>query len=210
MFSRLPVPYDAFEPASESGGPLPSFSSILFPDFEGGETSADALPEAFAIDDLDMASWAVAKILESEARIEQRSRLAKEFKSRIDGWLASANRRDDESVSRLSFLLEPYVRKEISNLRNSRTLSLPTGLASLRRLPDRLDIIDGDEAIAYCEAEHPEAIIVRKEHDKARVKDLILHHAEPIPGIAAELGSDKLYVKPLKIRPSALAGKEAA
>ena len=193
------------EPASESSSLLPSFPSILFSGFEDKDTptaasSNDSATENFIIDDPNKASWAVAKILESEARIAQRAQLAKDFKSRIDAWLLSANQQDEDSISYLSFLLEPYVKNEISKLHNSKTLSLPTGLASIRKLPDRLDILDYTEALSYCEAHYPEAIIIKKELDKSYLKDLILKQAEPIPGISAELGTDRLYVKPLKLQ----------
>jgi hypothetical protein len=63
-----------------------------------------------------------------------------------------------------------------------------------------VEITDNAEALAYCETEHPEAVIIKKELDKTVLKDLILKQAEPIPGVEAELGTDKLYVKPLKIK----------
>jgi hypothetical protein len=184
---------------AESGVLCPSLSTILFPDFDNSAINAgSSAAECFTVDSLDKASWAVSKILEAEARIAQRAELAREFKSRIDTWLESANRQDNDSISYLSILLEPYVKDEVSKLYKSRTLSLPTGLASLRKLPDRLEITDNAEALAYCEAEHPEAVIIKKELDKSVLKDLILKQAEPVPGVEAELGPDKLYVKPLK------------
>jgi hypothetical protein len=185
----------------------PTLSTILFSDFENDQTSistdANALASgSFIIDNLNKASWATSKILEAEARINQRTELAKDFKNRIDLWLASANQQDSDSVSYLSFLLEPYVKNEVSKLHKSKTLSLPTGTASLRKLPDRLDINDSSVALAFCETEHPEAVIIKKELDKSILKDLILKHAEPIPGVSAELGKEKLYIKPLKIAKS--------
>jgi phage host-nuclease inhibitor protein Gam len=196
---------------------LSTLSNILFPDFENVKTSiqhdseAPAQPDAanptdaqpvlsFIINDPSKASWAIARILESEAGIAQRTSLAESYKTRIDQWLASANRQDSDSISYISFLLEPYVKDEVAKLYKSRTLSLPTGTASLRKLPDRLEITDSSTALAYCEAEHPEAVIVKKELDKSILKDLILKQAEPIPGVEAELGPDKLYVKPLKLK----------
>jgi phage host-nuclease inhibitor protein Gam len=152
------------------------------------------------LDNLSKASWAVSKILEAETRTARRAELAREFKTRIDAWLESANLQDNESIAYLSILLEPYVKDEVSKLHKSRTLSLPTGMASLRKLPDRLEITNGDEALAYCESEHPEAVIIKKELDKSILKDLILKQAEPIPGVDAELGTDKLYVKPHKLK----------
>ena len=174
-------------------------------------TEADALAsESFTINDLAKASWATSKILEAEARISQRAELAKDFKSRIDQWLQSANQQDNNTMSYLSFLLEPYVKNEVSKLHNSKTLSLPTGVASLRKLPDRLEITDSSMALAFCETEHPEAIVIKKELDKSVLKDLILKQAEPIPGVSAELGEDKLYIKPLKIGKSTDTPKLAA
>ena len=205
MFNPVSYQDDITETASESSSLLPSFPSVLFPDYENNQTltttsSNDLVVESFTIDDIGKASWSVAKILEAEARIAQRAQLAKDFKSRIDTWLESANKQDEDSISYLSFLLEPYIKNEVSKLHNTKTLSLPTGLASLRKLPDRLDIINADEALSYCETEHPEAVIIKKELDKAVLKDLILKKTEPIPGVEAELGADKLYIKPLKIK----------
>jgi phage host-nuclease inhibitor protein Gam len=218
MHNSLSYQANPFEQAPEPSSLLPSspsFHSILFPDFENKEAPAaassnDSAAEGFTIDNLSKASWAVSKILEADARIAQRTQLAKEFKSRIDAWLQSANSQDEDSISYLSFLLEPYAKNEISKLHNSKTLSLPTGTASFRKLPDRLDITDTPTALAYCEIEHPEAVIIKKELDKSVLKDLILKQAEPIPGIEAELGMDKLYVKPLKLQAPTIIEKDAA
>jgi hypothetical protein len=118
------------DPATESGSLLPSFLSILFPDFENAvmpsaAQSDDIATDGFIIDNLSKARWATAKILEAEARITRRLELAREFKTRIDQWLESASLQDNDSISYLSILLEPYVKNEVSKLYKSRTLSLP-------------------------------------------------------------------------------------
>jgi phage host-nuclease inhibitor protein Gam len=209
--------YEYYEDALEqTAAPFPgsslSLSRILFPDFENvktfiqpvpseGEAQADANPSpAFIIDDPSKASWAIARILEAEAGIAERTALAESFKARIDQWLDSANSQATDSIDYLSFLLEPYVKEEVAKQYKSRSLTLPTGTASLRKLPDRLEITDGALALAYCETEHPEAIVIKKELNKTVLKDLILKQAEPIPGVEAEIGPDKLYVKPLKLK----------
>jgi len=192
---------------------LPTLPNILFPDFGNAHaiiapnvntnpnTNADDTPttEPFVIDTPSKAAWAIASVLEAEERINQRKALADEYKARLDAWLVSASNQDNNTISYLSFLLEPYVSDEVSKLHKSKTISLPTGTASLRKLPDKLEITDNDAAIAYCEIEHPEAVIIKKELNKPILKDLILKQAEPIPGVEAELGGDKLYIKPLKI-----------
>jgi phage host-nuclease inhibitor protein Gam len=194
-------PFEDDELTNESGL-LPSFPTVLFPDFNAPIPSDGESPacEQFTIDNISKASWATARILEAEIRIAQRTDLAKDYKARIDAWLDTANRQDDDSIAYLSILLQPYVASEVSKLHNSKTLNLPTGSASLRKLPDRLDIIDPATALAYCEKAHPEAVIIKKEFDKSILKDLILHQAEPVPGVDAECGAEKLYIKPLKIK----------
>ncbi|GHT84318.1 hypothetical protein FACS1894137_07210 [Spirochaetia bacterium] len=202
MLTTLPYADDATEQTTIVGSSLPPLSNILFPDFENTLLAPTDTPatEQFTVDSPSKASWAVSRILEAEARMDQRSALANEYKARIDAWLESANQQDSDSIFYLSLLLEPYAKAEISKLHKSRTLSLPTGLASLRKLPDRLEITDSAAALAYCEAEHPEAVIIKKELDKSILKELILKQAEPIPGVDAELGPDKLYVKPLRLK----------
>jgi hypothetical protein len=214
MLTNITINEDQIS-SSESSQSYPTLSTILFPDIGNDETSIHVDSEAqaeesFTIDNLNKASWATSKILEAEARITQRAELAKDFKNRIDLWLSSANQQDNNSISYLSFLLEPYVKNEVSKLHNSKTLSLPTGIASLRKLPDHIEITDPTAALAFCEAEHPEALIIKKELNKPILKDLILKQSEPIPGVSAELGSEKLYIKPLKIGESPILPQIAA
>ena len=195
------------EAEEASGNPdslLPTLPNILFPDFGNAQAVVpaegdDAATEQFVVDTESKASWAIACILEAEERIDRRKALVDEYKARLDAWLDTASRQDSNSVSYLTFLLEPYVKDEVSKLHKSKSLSLPTGIASIRKLPDRLEITDNAAAIAYCESEHPDAVIIKKELSKPILKDLILKQAEPVPGVEAELGAEKLYIKPLKI-----------
>jgi phage host-nuclease inhibitor protein Gam len=198
----------ADELTDDTAGLLPTLPNILFPDFGNAQAliAADGdVPTTgqFTVDTPSKASWAIATILEADERISRREALVDEYKARLDAWLDTASSQDSNTISYLSFLLEPYVKDEVSKLHKSKTLSLPTGTASLRKLPDRLDITDNAAAIGYCEKEHPEAVIIKKELNKTILKDLILKQAEPVPGVETELGSEKLYVKPLKLQASA-------
>lgn len=185
------------EPASlafADSGSLPSLPNVLFPDFFIPSAEAPAA-EPFTVDSLSKASWAAARILEAQARTAQRSELARSYKSRIDAWLSDANSSDNDSIDYLSALLKPWVESEVSKQRRSRSILLPTATAQLRKLPDRIDIVDRDAALAYCKANHPEAVVVREEISKTAVRSLILGQGEAIPGVEAELGRDELYIK---------------
>jgi hypothetical protein len=205
---------DRTEPASV---PLDLPSSILYPDFPAipdfgsapslspvpvdlsnpSESSDTVAPAAapFVVDSLAKADWAVSRILEAEARIARRAALASELHARIDAWLTKASAADNDSISYLTMLLRPFVETEVSMQRRSRSLVLPSGVAQLRKLPDRLDIIDRDAALSYCETSHPDAVIVKKDLSRSALKTLIVSQGEAIPGCSFELGPDELYIR---------------
>jgi hypothetical protein len=174
-------------------GSLPSLSNVLF-DFTIPSAEAPAA-EPFTVDSLSKASWCASRILEAQARTAQRSDLARSYKSRIDIWLSDANAADIDSIDYLSSLLKPWVEAEVAKQRRSRSILLPTATAQLRKLPDRIDIVDRDAALAYCKTNHPDAVIVREDISKTAVRSLVFTEGEAIPGVEAELGHDELYIK---------------
>lgn len=178
---------------SAEPGSLPSLSNVLF-DFTIPSAEAPAT-EPFTVDSLSKASWVAARILEAQARTAQRSDLARSYKTRIDTWLSDANATDIDSIDYLSSLLKPYIEFEVAKQRRSRSVLLPTATAQLRKLPDRVDIVDASAALGYLKANHPEAVIVREDISKSAVRSLIFTEGEAIPGIEAELGHDELYIK---------------
>lgn len=178
-------------------GQLPSLSNVLFPDFSIPSTNAEApATTSFRVTDVSSASWCASRILEAQARVDQRAELARSYKARIDAWLSDANSSDNDSIDYLSMLLKPWVESEVTKQRRSRSILLPTATAQLRKLPDRIDIVDREAALSYCKANHPEAVVVREEISKTAVRSLIFTEGEAIPGIEAQLGRDELYIRP--------------
>ncbi|MGA2547941.1 MAG: host-nuclease inhibitor Gam family protein [Rectinemataceae bacterium] len=199
---------DRTEPASV---PLDLPSSILYPDFSAtldlgsspslsspvpvdSSESSDMVAPAFIVDSLAKADWAVARVLEAEARIARRAALAANLHERIDAWLTKSSSTDNDSIVYISSLLRPFVESELAMQRRSRSLILPSGVAQLRKLPDKLDIVDKDAALSYCESSHPEAVIIKKDLSKTELKRLVFS-GTAIPGVSAELGSDELYIR---------------
>jgi hypothetical protein len=193
----------ALESASLQSAPLdlPPISDILYPDFFApvpapSEASTAPAAPAFVVDSIPKADWAVGRILDAQARIDSRSALASELHARVDTWLTKANDPDNDSIVYISSLLRPFAEFEIAKQHRSRSLFLPSGTAQLRKLPDRLSIDDAEAAISYCEAQHPSAVIVKKDVSRTELKRLIFTDGEAIPGVTAELGSTELYIKP--------------
>ena len=191
------------ESASPQSAPLdlPPLSDILYPDFfapvsiptEPGSTPP---APAFVVDSIAKADWAVGRILDAQVRIDSRSALASELHARVDAWLTKANVPDNDSIVYISSLLRPFAEAEIAKQHHSRSLFLPSGTAQLRKMPDRLSIDDAEAAISYCEAQHPSAVIVKKDVSRTELKRLIFTDGEAVPGVTAELGSTELYIKP--------------
>jgi len=181
-------------PATPDPGSAPSLSPVPIDPSESSDTMAPAAAP-FVVDSLARADWAVSRILEAEARIARRAALSSELHARIDAWLTKASAADNDSISHLSMILRPFVEIEVSTQRRSRSLVLPSGTAQLRKLPDRLDIVDRDAALSYCESSHPEAVIVKKDLSRSALKTLIVSQGEAIPGCSFELGPDELYVR---------------
>ncbi len=175
-------------------GSLPSLSNVLF-DFTipSAETPAAA---PFTVDSFSKASWCASRILESQARVDQRADLARSYKARIDAWLSDANAADIDSIEYLSAALKPYIEFEVSRQRRSRSVLLPTATAQLRKLPDRIDIVDRDAALAYCKENLPRLVITREDLSKTELKKAVFD-GNAIPGVEAELGCDELYIRPV-------------
>ncbi len=174
---------------------LPSLSSVIYPDIEIHSTDPEApAAEQFVVDDFSKANWCASRIVDAQARIDQRSELARSYIERIRTWLEAANASDQETVSYLSTLLRPFVESAVAQQHRSRSLILVSAVASLRKLPDHLEITDAAAALAYCKTHHPEAVVVREDLSKTELKKLALD-GTAIPGVAMELGADQLYVK---------------
>ena len=151
-------------------------------------------PDYFQVDTVDKASWAAGKLLEAEDRITHRNELAKTYKSRIDKWRDRANKEDADSVDYFKGLLRQYADRAVSTQHKSRSIHLVGSVLSLRKKPHRVEISEPDRALSYCEAEHPEALIIKKDLSKSVLKGLLSNGTE-IPGCRLEPGRDELYVK---------------
>lgn len=154
--------------------------------------------EGFQVTDLQSADWTVRKAKEAETRIIQRETLAAAYKQRIDEWLAEANKADKDTVDYMAALLKPFVEAELKG-QKTRTLKLPSGDAQIRKMPDRIEIGDEVELVAFLEAAAPDAVRIRKEVDKTALKKLVLEDGNLYKDgrVLARIagGEERLYIK---------------
>ena len=167
---------------------MPRLEEILSPD-----STEDKEP--FIVDNPEKAAWTARKILDAEARITQYTDQAKQYKKQIDSWFNRAVQEEIESVNYLKALIRPYVEQEVSKQSKSKTIRYPGLNIQLRKKPDRIDITDKDIAMSFCEANHTDAVIIKKELSKTYLKDLLTKKGEIIPGTTMVLGETELYFK---------------
>lgn len=202
--ARLTEPSTESSLASASGS-APALADLLF-DFEipstpsASPSDGSEAPAAvqFTIDTFDKASWAASRILSAQTRIAQRTELAQAYRVRIDAWLSSSNKADEDTLAYLSVLLKPFIESELSRSHSrSRTLHLPTASASLRKSPDHVSVLDEAAAMAYLESNHPSAIVTKRTISLSTLRTLVFTEGEAVPGVEASLGSDTLHIKPI-------------
>lgn len=167
--------------------PAPSLEDLLV-------AGQEIKPEHFTINNPEKAAWAARRIKAAQDRIEERKDLAKSYKAQIDAWFRKSIQEDEESIDFLKQILRPYVDQEISVQRKSKTLRLPGISVQLRKKPDRIDVVENETAISFCEANHPDAVIIKKEISKSYLKQL-LAKGEIIPGCDLMLGEEEIYIK---------------
>ncbi len=151
--------------------------------------------EPFIIDTPEKSAWAARKIIDGENRIQQYTDQAKEYKKRIDSWFQKAVQREMESVNYLKTIVRPFIEQEISRQVKSKTIRYPGLSIQLRKKPDRVEITDTDIALSFCEANHPDAVVVKKSLSKSFLKNLLAKKGEIIPGTSIVPGYTELYFK---------------
>ncbi|PKL23542.1 MAG: hypothetical protein CVU43_16420 [Chloroflexi bacterium HGW-Chloroflexi-5] len=178
----------------------PDLGEILFSE---GQPMVSSDPATFTIQTIDVATWAARKVLSAQARILDRKVLATEYKKRIDAWLERASKEDEDSVGFLSGHLRVFTEQQVSVQRKSRSVALPGATLSLRKKPDRIEVLDEAELLAYCEASYPEAIVLTKSLSKTALKAMIKTGELP-SSIELVPGEDEFYIRSDDDNPQAI------
>lgn len=173
-------------------GSSPDLGELLC---NSGTMDDSTSPEQFRISSLEQASWAARKVVSARRRIVDREALASRYIETIKAWLERANREDSESISFLTIHLKSFAEQEIATQRRSKTVFLPGARLSLRKKPDRIEIVDESRVITFCEERYPEAIVIKRSVPKAALKLIIARTGEIPPAVDYVPGSEELYIE---------------
>lgn len=150
--------------------------------------------ESFVVDTLDKATWATSKYLAAERRMRDRKLLADTYIDRITAWLDRANKGDLATQAFMETLLDPFVRQYLEGQKRGKSFKVLGARLGIRKGFDQLNIEDLDAAVAYCQENLPDALIVRKDISKAIAKSYLADGFE-IPGLSMTEGSERLAIK---------------
>lgn len=160
----------------------------------------DDYEEGFLVDNQDKAEWVIAKIVESQKRIDDKISRAKEFKQRIEAWLDNIIATDERNIERLKEKLKPYVSTLIAS-QEKKSVNTIVGTVGYRKSPDKLVFENEDMLLKRLEKNHPEAVKIKKSISKTEIKKLLKNKKISIE--CAELitmtqGENRFYVSPNK------------
>lgn len=123
----------------------------------------------FEIKDDKAADWALRKIREAEARIEQVQRFADERKAEIDAWAETATEREAHTITFFTGLLQAYHHSIYKENHRIKTIKLPAGELQLRKSQPQY-IRDDDKLTAWLKAHRPEFVRIKESPDWAEAK----------------------------------------
>jgi len=152
-------------------------------------------PPGFAIDSLDKANWAIAKIVRAERAIAQRQAVAEAYLDKVRKWLDDANKADISTVDAMTEMLKPWATVEIAKGTGAKHVKLLGGEIGYRQSPASLEVNDEAAAIAWAEENCTEAVKIEKRLIKTPLKKLIMENGECPPGVEVKPGDIKWYVK---------------
>ena len=163
----------------------------LFDELEGGDKE---LTPSFAVKDLQSADWTLRKILRAQHNIEEREITAEAVRTKLDKWLAEANKPDLATIEFMQGKLEPYIADSLQGEKR-RSVKLPSGTAGFRASPERVEVEDEAAALTWCEANLPAAVKVKKYLSLTEIKASIKAGSAMPEAVRLVGGETRFYVK---------------
>lgn len=151
---------------------------------EAEEVPAERPPWAVATE--GDAIWAVDRLLTARQR---RDRIAEQCRA----VLAAAERDVERAEAFFLPLLEDWARRNPP--RTGRTIRLPTGSLSFRRVPGGPRVVDDAAALAWARAALPDAVRVVASVDRTAIKAYAAATGELPPGVELKPDDESFHVR---------------
>lgn len=160
--------------------------------FEDGIEKTE-VENRFKVTDLDTANWAFKKINALNARISEKKKLAQEEIERINAWLESENKTDQQSIEYFEHLLVEYY-QELRAADPKAKLSTPYGKVTSRKKQPSWEF-DDTAALEYFKSNKPELIEVKESFNKTQAKKVFTPVLNELGSVVDENGEVVDFVK---------------
>ena len=148
------------------------------------------------ITDPGSADWALRKVAKVDAEAHQVSELAERQIAAIEAWRGAEHGRLGTQREHWETLLGLYHRQRLEEDEKAKTIRLPHGTLTARKLPDGIVIEDEDALLAWAKKDGPEYVRTRIDVDHPAVKTAVLKNGEIIPGVDIVKGDVRFTVTP--------------
>lgn len=153
------------------------------------QNDLEEVREAFAINDLQGATWAFRKLRAIEEKQRELTSIAIEEKNRIDEWLSKESKSLDDDKAYFEGLLSAYYIEERAKDKKFK-LTTPYGKVTSRKTEKY--IYEDEQAIMdYCNMNELDVIRIKEELDKSAFKKICKggvnqETGEVVPGVRVE------------------------
>ena len=160
------------------------FDEIIHPD----EPEID---DRFVVDSTDKADWAIGKAVSAMDDIATLQKTRTEYIDRIESWFSTAVKPLESKIEFMTGLVQPWAEMEIGDGKK-RSIALPSGVAGMRKLQPKIEVLDVDKALEECRASRPDCI---KESIKLSELNKVMKEGELVAGCTITPGGQKFYIK---------------
>lgn len=131
--------------------------------FELSEEEKKELQEKayYEVDTYEKAESLVSNIVFAQKRIEQRTKMIKKLKAKLDQRLKEMNKSDQSAIERMEEYVRPYCEQEIAKQKKKKSIEFINGKVGIR-CSSSVVITDEEAIIKYC-----------KENDIPAIKETI-------------------------------------
>jgi len=134
-------------------------------------------------------SWA-----RSTLRPTRYPELAEQQIAAIEAWRGAEHGRLGTQREHWEALLGQYHRQRLEEDEKAKTIRLPHGTLTARKLPDGIVIEDEDALLKWARTEAPDYVRTRVDLNHSAIKSAVLKSGEIIPGVSATVGEVRYAV----------------
>lgn len=195
MKAEKDIQADAAQTLGPVSTPADRLREMLDEALDNAVTPEDRADERWTITNASAANWAMAKLRQAKRRLAEAESLAAEQHDLADRFLDGERGRIGPEITNWETRLIAWHRAELNEHADRKTIRLPSGTLSARRLPD--GVVIEDEA-AFCEwafTNSPDLVTVKTSPNRVQIKQAVLNDGEILPGVTPVEGDIRFSVK---------------